>query len=73
MKRFLFGTLLTIIGLSYSLFCFMWAVKEPWHYRGIDGMIGSLLSHELLVPFAIFNLLGLLGLSICFLEAYHKK
>ena len=73
MKRFLFGLPLSLVGLSYSLFCFIWAVKEPWHYRGIDGIIGSLLGNELFAPFLVFSLLMLLGMSICCAEAYRRK
>ena len=73
MKRFLFGLLLSLIGLSYSLFCFIWSVKEPWYYQGIDGLIGSLLGNELIVPFTVFSLLMLLGISICCVEAYRRK
>ena len=73
MKRFLFGLLLSLVGLSSSLFCFIWAVPEPWHYRGIDGIIGSLLGNELFAPFLVFSLLMLLGMSICCAEAYRRK
>jgi len=73
MKRFLFGLLLSTIGLSYSLFCFIWSVKEPWHYRGVDGILGSLLGNELLTPYVVFSLLMMLGIAICCVEAYKRK
>lgn len=73
MKRFLFGLLLSIIGLFYSLFCFIWSVKEPWHYRGVDGILGALLGNNLLTPYVVFSLLMLLGLTICCVEAYRRK
>ena len=73
MKRFLFGLLLSVIGLCYSLFCFIRAVQEPWHYRGIDGILGSLMGNELLAPSLVFTLVMLLGLAICCAEAYRRK
>ena len=73
MKRFLFGLLLSLIGHSYSLFCFIWAVKEPWIHRGFDGIIGSMLGHEVLAHFLLFTLLMLFGLTICLVEAYRRK
>ncbi len=73
MKRLLFGLLLTVIGLGHSLFCFIWSVKWPHCYRGVDGLLGSLLYHELLAPYLVFSLLMVLGLCICGIEAYRRK
>ena len=73
MKRFLFGIVLTVVGLAYSLFCFIWAVREPWYYKGVSGVFGSLLGNELMTPFLFFSLLLFLGLVICCAEAYRRK
>ena len=73
MQRFFFGLMLPVIGLAYSLLCFIWAVREPWYYNGIEGLLGSFLGNDILVPFLFFSLLMFLGLVICCCEAFRRK
>jgi len=73
MKRMIFGILLALIGLVYSFFCFLWAVKNPWYYNGIDGILGSFLGTGTLLPFILSLLLLIIGTAVCCCEAFRKK
>ena len=50
--KLLCGLLLTLVGLVFSSFCFIYAVMNPWNYNGINGLLGSFLVPTL-VPFII--------------------
>ena len=73
MKKIIFGTLVTIIGVVLSVCCFTYAAKTPWSYNGIDGILGSFLGTQMLLPFILGVVLSAVGLAICFIEAYIKK
>ncbi len=73
MKKFLFGSLITLVGLVYSTFCFIYAVINPWDYNGITGLMGSFLGTHTLKPFIISMCFLIIGLIICGYEAYRKK
>lgn len=73
MKKTIFGGLLVIIGLVFSVFCFVYAVINPWNYNGITGLLGSFLGTQTLIPFVISLIVLLTGLFICGYEAYIRK
>ena len=73
MKKFIFALLLTGIGFAFSLFCYIYAACNPWTYNGIDGLLGSLLGTDLLVPFVISFAVLLAGLFLAWREAYGGK
>lgn len=73
MKKFVFGIMLTVIGLIYSTFCFIYAVMNPWDYNGISGLLGAFLGTETLIPFLISMTVLIIGLIICGYEAYRRK
>ena len=73
MKRIVFGMMLSLIGLVYSSICFAWAIENPWRYHGIDGLLGSFLGTETLVPFILSTLLLMIGVAICCCEAFRKR
>ena len=41
--KLLCGLLLTLVGLVFSSFCFIYAVMNPCNYNGINGLLGSFL------------------------------
>ena len=47
-KKMIFGLLLTLVGMAFSLFCFIQAAIHPWDYNGIDGLWGSFLGTGML-------------------------
>ena len=51
--KLLCGLLLTLVGLVFSSFCFIYAVMNPCNYNGINGLLGSFLGTQTLVPFII--------------------
>ena len=73
MKKFLFGMMITVLGLIFAALCFLWAAVQPWNYTGIDGLLGSFLGTGTLLPFGISLVLLFTGVMICWFEAYHKK
>lgn len=71
-NKMLFGVLITIIGLVFSAFSFIYAAMNPWHWNGIGGLLGSLLGTHMLIPFIIGMLIMIVGIVLCFMEAYRK-
>ena len=73
MKKMICGILLTLIGLVYSASCFVCAVvRQPWSYNGIDGILGSLLGTQTMVPFIISLIIMVFGLVLCCIFAFKK-
>ena len=68
--KVIFGALLTVVGLVFSTFSFIYAAQNPWNWNGIDGLLGSFLGTHMLVPFLIGMLVMLAGLGICFVAAF---
>lgn len=73
MKKFIFGVMLAVIGFIVSIFCFIYAVMNPWNYNGITGLRGAFLGTHTGYPFVISMIIMVIGLSICFYEAYISK
>ena len=71
-NKMVVGVLVTIIGLVFSAFSFIYAALNPWNWNGIDGLLGSFLGTHMLVPFTIGMTVMIAGLVICFKEAYRK-
>lgn len=72
MKKMILGILITMIGLVYSSFSFIYATIHPWTYNGIGGLLGSFLGTGMLEPFVISTVIMCFGLMLCFVEAYRK-
>ncbi len=72
-EKMLFGTLVTIIGLVFSGFSFIYAALNPWNYNGIDGLLGSFLGTHMLIPFVLGMIILVIGLVLCYKAAYGKK
>lgn len=72
-KKMVCGILLTMIGLVFSAVCLTNAVLNPWNYNGMEGLLGSLLGTNTLVPFIISLVVMALGLVICFWRAFRKE
>ncbi len=72
-KKMIFGLLLTLVGMAFSVFCFIQAATHPWDYHGIDGLWGSFLGTGMLFPFILAMAVMCGGLVICYLEAYPKN
>ncbi len=73
LKKFLFGILVSLVGLIFSSFSFMYAIMNPGIYNGTGGLLGSLLCKDLLYPFIISIIVMLIGLLICGYESYRRK
>ncbi len=73
MKRFIFGMMLVVIGFIFSAFCFIYAVMNPWNYNGITGLRGAFLGTYTGTPFIISIIILVIGILICFYEAYLRK
>ncbi len=72
MKKTVCGVLVTVIGLVFSVVCLVYAMQHPWNYKGIDGLMGSLLGTKMLIPLILSFIVMLSGLVYCFWSAYQK-
>lgn len=73
MKRLMFGSLLTVIGLSFSLVCFSEALSNPWYMHNASGVIGTFEEMQITFPLLLSLTLMLVGLVIMLFEAYRKR
>ena len=67
------GALVTIIGLVFSAFSFIYAAINPCNWNGIGGLLGSFLGTHMLIPFIVGTVVMIIGLVLCFIEVYGKK
>ena len=72
MKRMVFGALLTLVGLLFSSFCFIYAVLNPVSLNGVEGLMSAFICHHTLVPFILSSVVMCAGLVICGWEAFRK-
>lgn len=72
-NKMMFGVLVTVIGLVFAAFSFIYAAINPWNWNGIDGLLGSFLGTHMLIPFIIGVVVMTVGLVICFKETYGEK
>lgn len=72
-KKMIVGVLITLIGLVFSAFSFIYAAINPWNYNGITGLRGSFLGTNMTWPFIIGTAVMIVGLAICIKEAFGKK
>ena len=54
-----------ILGLYLSM--------NRFEYNGMTGTYAALLGNELLVPYIIFCVIGIMGFVICVYETYFRK
>ena len=73
MKRLLFGMMLSLVGLSYSLVCFHGVVSNPWYSNAEDRLFSCFYQANTLAPFFISTTLLLIGLIVVMFEAFRKK
>ena len=71
-NKMVFGVLVTVIGLVFCGFSFIYAAMNPWDWNGIRGILGSLLGTRMLLPFLIGLAVMVFGLVICYKEAFRK-
>lgn len=72
-NKMVFGIMITLIGLAFSLSCFGFAALNPGIYNDIGGLFGALLCADMLWPFIISFVVMCGGICICFVEAYVKN
>ena len=70
--KLLCGLLLTLVGLVFSSFCFIYAVMNPCNYNGIMLLVRSIFGTQTLPPFIISSGSMCAGLILCFYVAFHK-
>lgn len=73
MKKFIFGMMIAAIGFIFSAFCFIYAVMNPCIYNGISGLKGAFLSQDTWISFILSMITMIIGLCLCFYEAYLRK
>jgi hypothetical protein len=73
MKKVHFGIMLFLCGVVGFLVFSLYLSANQCIYNSIDGTYGALLGNELLIPYLIFCVMGLIGLIICAYETYLRK
>ena len=73
MKKFIFGTIVFLVGAAVSMFNYIDAVLNPCDYNGIGGLQGAFLGRGTLGMTIVSVIIMLIGLGICGFEAYKKK
>ena len=73
MKRLLFGMMLSMVGLSYSLVCFYGVIANPCYCSTENRLLSCFYQVNTLVPFFISITLLLIGLFLVMFEAFRKK
>ena len=73
-KKIMFLALvLTLIGLVFAAGSFFFALAHPWIYNGIDGLLGSFLGTNTLIPFILGLAVMMIGLAFLLWEAFRKR
>lgn len=73
MKKMIFGAILLLSGLIWTIVLTFLSVVYPWSYNGSEGLMGFLLGSKTIYVFLIACALSVTGLVICLYEAYIKK
>ena len=73
MKHLMFGIMLTVVGLSYSLVCFSQALSNPWYVGDTGGIFNTFGELQITFPFLLALTLMLVGLVITLFETYRKR
>ena len=66
MKKMLLGCVWQVLGFLGAILLLCSAAPHRWSYNGIEGLLGSLLGLDLLLPLIICIALFVLGAVICF-------
>mgnify|MGYP003310170087 CR=1 FL=1 len=69
-NKMIFGALLTLIGLTFSGFSFIYAALNPWNIDGTEGLLVSLMGTNMWLLLLVAMIIMISGLAICFKEAY---
>ena len=69
-NKMIFGALLTLIGLTFSVLSFVYAAMHPWNINGKEGLLVSLMGTNMWLLLLIALVIMISGLWICFKEAY---
>ena len=72
-KKMICGVMLTVIGFVFSVICFANTLLHPGVYNDIDGLLGSMLVRDTLVPSIVSLAVMVSGLTICFRQAFQKE
>lgn len=73
MKKMFFGALLLMCGIIGMLVFISLSVIHPWSYDNYTGLLGFLLGTKTVWVFALFCIMFIIGITICFYEAYIRK
>ncbi len=72
-KKILCGALVALIGLAFSIVFLVYAMKHPWSYNDIEGLLGSLLGTKMFIPLIISLITMFSGVIYSFLCAYKES
>ena len=73
MKKMFFGALLLLSSILGIIMFIVLSELHPWDYNNITGFHGYLLGSGTTWAFALFCIMAIVGIAICFYEAYIRK
>lgn len=73
MKKMFFGSLLFFGGIIGIITFTVLSVIHPWDYNDITGLRGFLLGSKTMWIFILASVMSVIGIIICFYEAYIRK
>lgn len=73
MKKMFFGALLAFCSIIEINVFVILSVIHPWDYNGITGLRGYLIGSGTTTIFALFCITFIIGMVICYNEAYKRK
>lgn len=78
MRKSIFGAVLFLGGLWVTGLLHALSIIKPHHYDnglsgGIGGLLGFLLSTNTFVQFCLACIMVVIGINICYQEAYKRK
>lgn len=72
MKKMVLGVVWQILGFIGAIAIVCTAAPHDWNYCGIEGLMGSLLGMNLLLPLVICIVLFILGAVVCLKDMREK-
>jgi len=72
-KKMFFGALLFMYGFIVKTLFAVLSFIHPWDYNNITGLRGFLLGTKTTWVFVLSCMMSIVGIVICFYEAYIRK
>ena len=72
MKKMILGIAWQVMGFVGAMMILCSAAPHRWNYNGMEGLLGSLLGLDLMLPLIICMILFICGVIVCY-KAIREK